>query len=109
MKTQYYKELVAAINENRDKEFNQNSSDRSILDSAYKSLSDYIHERKGQFSYLPDSIVKSGMTVNLLSTLTYDIAVLYLKRQISFIYQMHQIAYDKMTAGGTTRFLKQDE
>lgn len=41
-RTQYYKELVAAINANRDKEFNQHSSDRSILDSAYKGLSDYI-------------------------------------------------------------------
>jgi hypothetical protein len=109
MRTQYYKELVAVINGNRDKHFNNNSSDKSILDSAYKGLSDYIRERKKQFGYLPDSIVKSGMTVNLLSTLTYDIAVLYLKRQIAFLYQMHHLVYDKLVQGGVNRFIKPDD
>jgi hypothetical protein len=89
MKTQYLKELVNAIKENRDKWFNNQSSDKSILDSAYRGLFDYIAERKSQFNYLPDSIVRSGMTVDLLSSLTYDIAVLYLNRLITFLYQMH--------------------
>jgi hypothetical protein len=79
------------------------------LDSAYRGLFDYIAERKSQFNYLPDGIIRSGMTVNLLSSLTYDIAVLYLNRLITFLYQMHQNVYEKMSLSGSNRFLQIDE
>jgi hypothetical protein len=39
---------------------------------------------------LPERTVRSGMTVSLLSTLTYDVAVDYLQKLISFIYEMRQ-------------------
>jgi hypothetical protein len=48
LRGQYYKLLAKNITDNFGKQFDKSiSSDMSILDSAYKSLSDYINEHMG--------------------------------------------------------------
>lgn len=53
MLNRYNKELTSLITEHYPKEFHENSSDRSIMDSAFNSLHDYVKHHRSQFNYLP--------------------------------------------------------
>ena len=55
-----------------------------ILDSAYCDLAEYIRLRRGEFNYLPQSTLESGMTVYVLEEITSTVAVLVLNKLISF-------------------------
>lgn len=90
MLSRYNKELCKIINDHFSKEFIDQSFDKSIMDSAFNSLYDYVKHHRSQFNYLPESTVTSGMTVNLMSGLACEVAVLYLDKLIGFFYSMHK-------------------
>ena len=72
------------------------SLEESIKSSAFNSLPDYIKHYRSKFEFLPEDIYKSGMTVNLMSTLTSDVVVIALKKLMTFLYKMHQKTIEKV-------------
>lgn len=70
------------------------------MDSAFNSLHDYVLYHRPQFNYLPETTVSCGMTVNLMSALTCDIAVLYIEKLIGFFYEMHRLCMKKIGEQG---------
>jgi hypothetical protein len=78
MNSRYAKEFAQCLLENQERVFSDDSTDKSVLNSVFNNLSDYIFQHREKFNHLPEFAVRSGMTVNVMSTLTYDIAVLYL-------------------------------
>jgi hypothetical protein len=78
MSSRFAKEFAQCILENQGAVFSEDSTDKSVLNSAYNNICDYILQHRAKFNHLPEYIVRSGMTVNILSTLSYDITVIYL-------------------------------
>jgi hypothetical protein len=78
MSSRYAKEFAQCILENQGAVFSEESTDKSVINSAFNNLCDYIFQHRAKFNHLPEYTVRSGMTVNIMSTLTYDIAVIYL-------------------------------
>lgn len=108
MKTRYDRELANCIVEHYKEEFDTTSLERSILASAFNSLPDYIQRYRSTFEFLPEHIYKSGMTVNLMSTLTCDVVILALEKIITFLYRMHKKAIEKV-GNAAFRLLKLDQ
>jgi hypothetical protein len=78
MSSRFAKQFAQCILDNQGAVLSEGSTDKSVLNSAFNNLCDYIFQHRAKFNHLPEYTVRSGMAVNILSTLSYDITVIYL-------------------------------
>lgn len=109
VRTDFLKELISCIKQHSKEHLQSGTTDRSVLDAAYRHLHEHLQERREQFEALPTAAVCGGMTVGLLAELAANTAVLYLNGLIGFLYRMHQLAYQNISEGRFMTFLHHEE
>ena len=66
---------------------------KSVLDSIFYYLPEYIEAHRKDFDFLPSKIVESGLTVSLGSAMTSDTVPLLLNNQLGYLFQTLKRAF----------------